>query len=368
VCLLAASLWPATSLDRLPDMRWVFDRAVRLDTDAVDRQQRIRAWAMLRLLYPQDEPGTESDDVWRMVALDALVRLDARAAGFPPPGRPALRQPVRDPDPLRDLLGVRSAGTRLTEVLLPACGLSAGDRILRCDGTPVDSAATWARLLTQAALRGRTTLVLDQDRSLEIALSADGPRLCRLELGGRLEPWESIRRIALPAVDGAWSASGTVDPGQSMILAGRALQAPPASDRLSAIAGPERTVLELRRQGGGGGGFACVLAPLRGVWRRVHLEPGQARQIQLGVRAGQALVIETESRWPHTLQVQMPGVASAAPETGARHRLAFHGAPGALASQAVERNGLATITVASASGDQTDLDLRILLPTGEPTP
>ncbi len=368
LCLLAASAWPATAQDRLPDMRWVFDRALRLDTAAAERPQRVRAWARLRLLYPQDEPGTESDDVWRMVALDALVRLDARAAGFPPPGRPTLRPVVQAADPLRDLLGVRCDGTRLSEVLRPASGLSPGDRILACDGIAVDSAATWARLLAEAAPRGRIALDLDQGRRLEIAFTADGPQLCRLAVDGALEPWEGVRRIVLPAVDGAWSASGTADPGLAMVLAGGALLAPPGASLRSAIAGPERTVLELRRQGDGGGAFACTLAPLRGTWRRIHVDPGRQRLVGLGVRAGQALVVETDSAGPHSLQVQMPGAAAAPAVTATRQRVIFQGAPGALAAQAVERNGLATITVASASGDAADLDLRILLPTGEPAP
>lgn len=367
LCLFAACSWPATA-DRLPDMRWTFDRALRLDTGMVERPQRVRAWAMLRLLYPQDEPGTECDDVWRMVALDALVRLDARAAGFPPPGRPAPRPLVQAADPLRDLLGVRCDGLRLTEVLRPASGLAPGDRILACDGIAVDSAAAWARLIAEAVLRGRTTLGLDQGRSLEIVFSADGPQVVRLELHGTLEPWETLRRIALPTIDGAWSASGTADPGLVMSLAGDALRAPPGSRLASAIAGPQQSVLELRRQSAGGS-FSCTLSALRGAWRRIHLDPGRQRQIGLGVRAGQALVVESAAATAHLVQVQVPGAPAATiAAAGTSHRLAFHGAPGALAAQAVECNGLAVITVASASGDAADLDLRILLPTGEPAP
>lgn len=51
----AAPAWGEA--ERLPDMRWVFDRAQRVAGDpGADRVARVRSWALVRLLYPQDEP------------------------------------------------------------------------------------------------------------------------------------------------------------------------------------------------------------------------------------------------------------------------------------------------------------------------
>lgn len=371
--LCAAAAWPLAVQDRLPDMRWVFDRALRVDEGGAGRLQRVRAWSMLCLLYPQDEPGTESDDVWRMVAFAALDRLDARAAGFPPP-HPAEPLPPQPQDPLRDLLGVRAVlaragGVQLAEALFPACGLAVGDRVLACDGVPSDDPASLARLLAQAAGRGRTTLCLDQDRSLEIAFTPDGPRLERIELRGTLAVWESGRRWRLPAVDGVWAVAGSSDPGVTVRLAGEELRPPPGAPGLSGIAGPAAVWLEVRRLGAAGG-FACALQPLRGAWRRLGpCTPGHERRICIGVAAGQALLVESRSRQRHLLAGQGPGSEPWDASPGGpdhAHRLARHGPPGALAAQAIESNGMAVITVASAGETEAEVDLRILAPGGPP--
>lgn len=371
--LTAAAAWPVAVQDRLPDMRWVFDRALRVDEGGAGRLQRVRAWSMLCLLYPQDEPGTESDDVWRMVAYAALSRLDARAAGFPPP-RPAEPLPFAPEDPLRDVLGVRAVlardgGVQLAEALHPACGLAVGDRVLACDGVAPDGPESLARLLAQAVGRGRTTLRLDQDRSLEIAFTPAGPRLERIELRGALAVWESGRRWRLPAVDGVWAVAGSSDPGVAVRLAGDELRPPPGAPGLSGIAGPAAVWLEVRRLGAAGG-FACVLQPLRGAWRRLGpCTPGHERRICIGVAAGQALLVESRSLQPHILAGHGPKAEPWEPlPAGAdrAHRIVRHGPPGALAAQAIESNGMAVITVASAGEVEAEVDLRILAPGGPP--
>lgn len=371
--LLAAAVWPLAAQERLPDMRWIFDRALRMDEGGGGRLQRVRAWSMLCLLYPQDEPGTESDDVWRMVAFAALDRLDARAAGFPPP-RPGDPPPPAGGDPLRDLLGVRAAtgadgSVQLVESLRPASGLAVGDHILACDGVVPDDPEALAQAVLRATWRGRTVLRLDQDRSLEIAFTADGPRLERLDLRGYLAVWESGRRWRLPTVDGAWAIAGSSDPGVALRLAGEELRPPPGAPGLSGIAGPAGVWLEVRRLGGAGG-FACALQPLRGEWRRLGpCTPGRDRRICIGVSAGQALLVESRSGQPHILAGQGPKAEPWEPvPAGAdrEHRLVRHGPPGVLAAQAIESNGMAVITVASAGESAAEVDLRILAPGGPP--
>ena len=79
LCVLPALAWSAA--DRLPDMRWLFERAMRLDQHSDTRYvDRVRAWALIPLCYPDDEPGTENDEVWCMIARSALSALHASAA------------------------------------------------------------------------------------------------------------------------------------------------------------------------------------------------------------------------------------------------------------------------------------------------
>lgn len=363
----AAPAWGAA--ERLPDMRWVFDRAQRVAGDpGADRVARVRSWALVRLLYPQDEPGTENDDVWRSAALDALVRLDARAAGFPPPG-PAQARPAVPGDPLREVLGVRLAdrpggAPALAEVLRPGCGLAAGDRILACDGHAVASVADCAGLVQRAAATGRLALQLDRGRRLDLLLGPAGPQVMLARWHGTLEAWELGSAWELPPIDGAWAVEVRGDAGADVRLDGAVPAAAPAATVRTAVSATGRARLEVRRSSSAGA-FACTATPLRGAWRQLQAAAARPARLATGVRAGQPLVVETTAADAHVLQAQGPGSAgwSILPlPAGARQRLALHGPAGALAAQAIEGNGVLVLTVAPASAGAAAVALRILAP------
>lgn len=364
-CLLcSAALWPAADL---PDMRWLFERALRLDARSdVHRFDRVRAWALIPLLYPDDVPRTENDDIWRFVARDALRRLDASAAGHPPPQAPVL-PPAEPADPLRDLLGVRVAsapgGLEVREVPEPGSGLQPGDRILAIGGTTVATPADAARLAVAAG--GRVELELDGGRGLAVRCDGGRPQLVRLSLRGELPAWQDARRWPLPPLDGAWLVEGVCDPALTASLDGVELRPPPGASGWSAIA--SRGACTVSRRGLAGGAFALAATPLRGDWREIRLDAGKPmHRLVLGVRAGQALVVESAGA-EHTLSVRGP--AGDAWWEDRAHRIVRHGPAGAMAAAAIERNGMAEIAVRPSTLPAT-VRLRILSdpPVGVPAP
>ena len=372
ICLLcSAALWPAA--DHLPDMRWVFERALRLDARGdVHRFDRVRAWAMIPLLYPDDEPRTENDDVWRVIARAALHRLDASAAGYPPPQAPLL-PPVVPADPLRELLGISlgsapAGGLLVREVTRASSGLRPGDRILRIAGAEVLSQQDAARLVAMAG--GRIDLALDGGRELSVLIGADrpAPLLAALIVRNEVAAWQDTWRWMLPPIDGAWLVAGHYDPILAITVDGRAQRPPPGATGWTTITPSGPCVVA--RRGLGSGAFSLRAVPLRGTWRTLALEASWVRhRLVLGVRAGQALVIESDGA-PHRLEVRGPGGDLWSDQGEATsQRIIRHGPAGAMAEAAIECNGMVEVTV-RPSGFPASVRLRILseLPTGATGP
>lgn len=345
ICCLLPAL--AGAADRLPDMRWFFDRALRIEARAgADRYERVSAWAAIPLLFPEDEPGFENDEVWRFVARGALARLDASAAGFPQPAPPApLFLPP--PDPLRDLLGAvltaHAFGGLQVERAAPASGLRPGDRLLACDGEEVPRPEDAAQRLLAAAERGRAVLALADGRTLTVRIgrSLAMPRLAVLHLPGPEQAWHPPRRWRLPLLADAWLVSG----GGTADLDGLPRREPPGASGWTAVAAAGAR-LDLRRG-------AATAIPLRGEWREA------LPRLILGVRAGSALVIESEGP-PHVLAVTGPDGRWSDGEPAPRHRLVRHGPPGAMAEAAIEANGMVAIAVRPEAGEAAAVRLRIL--------
>lgn len=364
-------LWPAA--DPLPDMRWVFERALRLDARSdVHRFDRVRAWAMVPLLYPDDEPQTENDDIWRVIARAALHRLDASAAGYPPPQTPLL-PPIVPADPLRDLLGISLAdspagGLSVREVTQAGSGLRPGDRILSLAGAEALSPQDAARRV--ATSQGRLDLVLDGGRQLSVLIGPDrpAPLLVALSLRSEIAAWQDAWRWTLPPIDGAWLVEGRHDPDLEITIDGRRPRPPPGAAGWTTItpAGP----CVVTRRGLGSGAFNLRAVPLRGAWRDLALEAGGVQhRLMLGVHAGQALVIESDGT-PHRLEVRGPnGHPWSDGDEAARQRIVRHGPAGAMAEAAIERNGMVEVGV-RPSGFPASVRLRILseLPTGATRP
>lgn len=372
ICLLcAATLWPAA--DRLPDMRWVFERALRLDARSdVHRFDRVRAWAMIPLLYPDDEPLTENDDVWRVIARAALHRLDASAAGYPPPQAPLL-PPAIPNDPLRDRLGIRlgsspAGGLLVREVMEPGSGLRPGDRVLSIAGVEVLSPQDAARLVATAG--GQVDLALDDGRELSVLIGADrpAPLLAALTVRSEVAAWQDAWRWTLPPIDGAWLVEGRHDAVLAITVDGQAQRPPPGAAGWTTITRSGPCVVT--RRGTGSGAFSLRAVPLRGTSRTLDLEAGWVRhRLVLGVRAGQALVIESDGA-PHRLEVRGPGGDPWSDgDEATSQRIVRHGPAGAMAEAAIERNGMVEVAV-RPSGFPATVRLRILseLPTGATGP
>ncbi len=352
-------------------MRWVFERALRLDARGeVHRFDRVRAWAMVPLLYPDDVPQTENDDVWRVIARAALHRLDASAAGYPPPQAPLL-SPISPADPLRDLLGISlvnspNGGLLVREVAQPGSGLRPGDRILSIAGAEVLSPQDAARHVATAG--GQLDLTLDGGRELSVLIGADrpSPLLAALTVRNDVAAWQDAWRWLLPPIDGAWLVEGRHDPVLAITVDGRLQRAPPGAAGWTAITPSGPCVVA--RRGIGSGAFSLRAVPLHGIWRELALEADWVRhRLVLGVRAGQALVIESDGA-PHRLDVRGPGGDPWSDEgVATSQRIVRHGPAGAMAETAIERNGMVEVAV-RPSGFPATVRLRILseLPTGGP--
>jgi hypothetical protein len=347
LCLLPALVGAA---ERLPDMRWFFERAERFDARAdLDRLTRVRAWAAVPLLFPENEPGFENDEIWRFVARAALNRLDASAAGYPPPAPPAPVQ-VPPPDPLRDRLGAVLTTHRLgglqVEQAAPSCGLLPGDRLTTCDGVPLRRPEDAARLIATAAERGRTVLELADGRRLTLRLDRSLPaaQLLDLHQRGTIPPWEAPRRWRLPLHADAWLLSGL----GAVELDGRAMREAPGAKGWTAVALPGAPLL-LR------GAHDLRAQPLRGAWREA------LPRLICGVRAGSALVIESEGP-PHVLTVVGPdGRRWTDGEPASRHRVVRHGPAGAMAEDAIEMTGMVAISIRPVPVKPGAMRLRLLV-------
>lgn len=344
-------------------MRWLFERALRLDARSdVHRFDRVRAWALVPLLYPDDEPRTENDDVWRTVARAALHRLDASAAGYPPPQAPLL-PPAIASDPLRDRLGIRlgsspAGGLLVREVLAPESGLRPGDRILSIAGAEVLSPQDAARIVATAS--GQVDLALDGGRELSVLIGADRatPLLAALTVRSEVAAWQDAWRWTLPPIDGAWLVEGRHDAVLAITIDGQAQRPPPGAAGWTAITRSGPCVVT--RHGTGGGAFSLRAVPLRGISRTLTLEASWVRhRLVLGVRAGQALVIESEGS-PHRLEVRGPGGDPwSDADEGTSQRIVRHGPAGAMAEAAIACNGMVEIAV-RPSGFPATVRLRIL--------
>lgn len=348
-------------------MRWVFERALRLDARGeVRRFELVRAWAMIPLLYPDDEPRTENDDVWRLIARAALHRLDASAAGYPPPQAPLL-PPAIPADPLRDLLGICLAaspagGLLVREVRESGSGLRPGDRILGIAGAEVLSPQDAARHVASAG--GQIDLALDGGRELSVLIGADraAPLLAALTVRSEVAAWQDAWHWTLPPNDGAWLIEGRHDPVLTATVDGQSQQPPPGAAGWTTVitSGPCRVA----RRGIDSGSFTLRAVPLRGTWRTFALEARSRHRLMLGVRAGQALVIESEGA-QHVLEVRGPGGDRWSDDSETTtHRILRHGPAGAMAERAIERNGMVEVAVRPL-GFPATVRLRILceLPT-----
>ena len=354
-------LWPAS--DQLSDMRSVFERALRLDTRGdVHRFDRVRAWAMIPLLYPDDEPRTENDDVWRMIARTALQRLDASAAGYPPPRAPIL-QAVIPADPLRDLLGISlvnspAGGLLVREVTQGGSGLKSGDRIMAINGAEALSPQDAGRIVAHAGREVQLALHGSRVLSVMIGSSQPGPLMTSLTINSDLAAWQNPWSWVIPPIDGAWLIAGCHDPVLAITVDGQEQRAPPRAAGWTTIIASGTCVV--RRRGLESGMFSLRTVPLRGIWRTLVLEAGNVRhRLILGVRAGQALVIESEGT-SHCLKVRGPSSdpwSDAAEATS--QRVVRHGPVGVMADAAIERNGMVEVVVQPTNFPAT-VRLRIL--------
>ena len=346
LCLSSAALlFPAVDL---PDMRWLFERAQILDARSdVHRLDRVRAWAVIPLLYPEDDPRTENDDVWRLISRNALARLDASAAGHPGPRDPQ-PTPVVQTDPLRDRLGVVLAadpagGVLISEVVVAGSGLQTGDRLIAMDGIAIQTPREVAqRILTS----GRIDFTLNHGREIGVLAGPEyaAPRLLGLRTRGDVAVWQDIQRWSLQPTEDFWLVEGRHDSSLVLEVDGQEQTPPPGCASWSVVTGPGSC--SARRRGPASGRFDLCATPLSGSWRELVFDVLRPHsRLMLGVRAGQALVVESQGD-QHVLTVRGPAgqVWSDGIASGSK-RIVRHGSAAGMAGQAIVHNGVAEIDV-----------------------
>jgi hypothetical protein len=346
--LVVPAALSAASRD-LPDMRWMVERAERIERDPrAERVHRVLAWAAVARGYADDVQGTENDDVWRFVAFAALARLDAVAAGMPPPhlSDPLPSAPPADPlgAALAIACGYAEDGTPGAAIIslggiAAALGLRRGDIIVAADGVSVETPGDLASACRRRPGSGPQSLALADGRLLGLSWAGPGrPVLERWSLAGH-----GSASLQVPAVPDGWGVAVSAEAAADIRVAGfRAAKPPPDGWWHSALAPGERTTTV---------GIAGTATRWRVVAQRLRplagwlLAPPEGAGVRVPVSGGGWSVIAWAAEAPITVKVAGPdGVSWLQRSTGLVER---YGQATPLADAAIPATGSALLTISA---------------------
>jgi hypothetical protein len=364
--------------DPLPDMRWVVEWALRVAADPeATRPARVRAWAAVVRLFPDDDPRTDNDDIWRRIAREALRELDAAGAALPPlPPVPA--QPPPPPTDAAATLGLELAppgdgpGLRIIGCsgLGRSLGLAPGVLLTAADGQQLARPADLAAALSRGRAMGTLTLDLAGGARCTIRLPVDEdavPELAEIAWSGRMAEGGPAVRPDLALAGGVAVITSQLAPTLRLRLAGGepADRTPIGPLRTSFVDLAEPVALELDRRGLAGGAWLLTVRPLHllALSDRLRSAGDWTSRIALPTLAGEPLWIEAGCLTP----IELSGSDAAGnllaadalpPLPGLPYRLVIRcaGDPLHLPLQTLRSGGIATATARSA--DHLDGDVR----------
>lgn len=364
--------------DPLPDMRWVVEWAMRVDADPdATRAARIRAWAAVLRLYPDDDPRTDNDDIWRTIAHEALRELDASGAALPPlPPAPPIPPPAPDDPGARLGIGLAARtdgpGVRITstEALGRSLGLEAGAVVVEASGRPLARPEDLAGALADGLADGTIELrCADQTRCL-IRLHGEpdaAPELETISWRGVIAQGGQAVRPAIPFAGGVAVISYELgDPLRLLFDGADPADLTPLTAGRTAfldLAEPVRTEIGRRSLAGGAWTLEARRMHLRGLYDRLGASNDWSAQITLPALAGEAVWIEAGS----TSELRLSGRDAAGNQLHAdplpalpgmpwRAVIRCVGDPASLPAQTLRAGG--TVTAVAADPERIDAAVR----------
>lgn len=346
----------------LPDMRWMFERAERIDRDPrAERVHRVLAWAAVARGYADDVQGTENDDVWRFIAFEALARLDAVPAGMPPPRLPDPLPQAPPADPAGAALAITcgyaadgTPGAAITAAggVAGALGLRRGDVIVAADGVRVETPGDLAAACRRRPGSGPELLALADGRLLGLSWDGPGrPVLQRWSLAGH-----GTAAPLLPAVEDGWGVAVAAEAAAGIRIDGvRATPPPPDGWWHSGFAPGGRPITV---------GISGTAQRWRVVAQRLRplagwlLAPPDGATVRVPVSVGGWSSISWAAEAPITVVVAGPDGAPW-PQLGAG-LVQRHGQATRLADGAVPATGSAALTISARGSAPVLVAWRVL--------
>jgi hypothetical protein len=290
------------------DMRWVVEWALSVDADSESsRPARVRAWKAVLRLFPNDDPLTGTDNIWRRIACQALGELGATGA-------------VQSPEPLLATSPSSAAGVGLGVELaladagaglrITACsglgytlGLAPGRVLAAADGRPLTHITDLEVAMARGRRLGSLTLELTDGTRCALRLSMDqeSPQVAAVTCSGTLAAGGASARPELPLDAGVAIITAQLDPSLRLRIRGAEPlnYTPLEAQRTSFVdfAEPIPTGVEIDRRGMSGGVWLLTARPLHllSLSERLHGARGWSSRITVPTLVGEPLWIEAGS-------------------------------------------------------------------------